>query len=185
MTIRSNDRVALFIDGANFFAAAKALHIDIDYERLLNYFSQTGYLVRAYYYTAVQDDEEFSPIRPTLDWLHYNGYHVVTKPVRSFFDAEGRRRMKGNMDIELAVDCMELVNDLTHYVIFSGDGDFTALVRALQRKGKVVTIVSTIASDPPVLSDDLRRVTDYYIDLQTIRDIVRRPSSGNVTGGSA
>ena len=175
LKVEKHERFALFIDGANLYAAARLINIEIDYQQLLTYFSQPHKPVRAYYYTAMLDENEYSPLRPLMDWLDYNGYTMVTKPVRTFTNKSGEKRQKGNMDIELAVDCMELVNHLDHFIIFSGDGDFIALVKALQRKGKRITIVSTTVTTPPILSDDLRRISDNYIDLYDIRDMVGRP----------
>lgn len=170
----SRERIALFIDGANLYATSRSLGFDLDYRKLLTYFQKRGYLLRAYYYTALIEDQEYSSIRPLIDWLDYNGYRVVTKPAKEFTDAAGRRKIKGNMDIELAIDALELVEVLDHYVIFSGDGDFRTLVEALQRKGKKVSIVSTMASQPPMISDDLRRQADHFIDLTSLRTEIGR-----------
>ena len=176
MTIKfyPNERVALFIDGANLYAAARALGFDIDYKRLLTLFSGEGTLIRAFYYTALVDDQEYSPIRPLVDWLDYNGYTMVTKPTKEFTDSTGRRKIKGNMDIELAVDVMEMANRLDHVVIFSGDGDFRSLVEATQRKGVRVSVVSTMRSSPPMVADELRRQADNFIELQDIADKIAR-----------
>ena len=151
------ERVALFIDGANLYATAKSLGFDIDYKRLLALFGSKGQLVRALYYTALVGVQEYSSIRPLIDWLDYNGYTMVTKPTKEFTDATGRRKIKGNMDIELAVDAMELSEHLDHIVLFSGDGDFRSLVDALQHKGKRVSVVSTLVTNPPMVADELRR----------------------------
>ncbi len=137
------EKIALFIDGANLYATAKSLGFDIDYKRLLREFQSRGYLLRAFYYTAVIEDQEYSSIRPLIDWLDYNGYSVVTKATKEFVDQTGRRKVKGNMDIELAVDAMEIAGTIDHMVLFSGDGDFRSLVEAVQRKGVRVTVVST------------------------------------------
>ena len=136
------EKIAVLIDGANLYSASRSLGFDIDYRRLLSDFSQKGYLVRAIYYTAIADEQEYSSLRPLIDWLDYNGYRVVTKPMKEFTDAQGRRKVKGNMDIELAVDAMEMAEHVDHFVLFSGDGDFRYLVEALQRKGKKVTVAS-------------------------------------------
>lgn len=170
----SRERIALFIDGANLYATSRSLGFDLDYRKLLTYFQKRGYLLRAYYYTALIEDQEYSSIRPLIDWLDYNGYRVVTKPAKEFTDAAGRRKIKGNMDIELAIDALELTEVLDHYVIFSGDGDFRTLVEALQRKGKKVSVVSTMASQPPMISDDLRRQADHFIDLTALKNEVGR-----------
>ncbi|TWG67653.1 MULTISPECIES: NYN domain-containing protein [unclassified Aminobacter] len=168
------EKIGLFIDGANLYATSRSLGFDIDYRRLLTAFKSRGYLLRAYYYTALVEDQEYSSIRPLIDWLDYNGYKVVTKPAKEFTDASGRRKIKGNMDIELAVDTLSLVDVIDHYVIFSGDGDFRTLVDALQRKGRKVSIVSTLASQPPMISDELRRQADNFIDLLSLKNEIGR-----------
>ena len=171
------EKIALFIDGANLYATSRALGFDIDYRKLLSGFQKRGYLVRAYYYTALVEDQEYSSIRPLIDWLDYNGFKVVTKPAKEFTDSTGRRKIKGNMDIELTVDALELAEYVDHYVIFSGDGDFRTLVEALQRRGRKVSIVSTMASQPPMISDDLRRQADNFIDLMSLKsELGREPS---------
>ncbi|MBK8458337.1 MAG: NYN domain-containing protein [Phyllobacteriaceae bacterium] len=173
----AREKIALFIDGANLYATSKSLGFDIDYRKLLSAFQKRGYLLRAYYYTALIEDQEYSSIRPLIDWLDYNGYKVVTKPAKEFTDATGRRRVKGNMDIELAIDAMELADVVDHYVIFSGDGDFRSLVEALQRRGRKVSVVSTMTSQPPMISDDLRRQADNFIDVMSLKgEIGRDPS---------
>jgi uncharacterized LabA/DUF88 family protein len=171
------EKIALFIDGANLYAASKSLGFDIDYRKLLKAFQKRGYLLRAYYYTALIEDQEYSSIRPLIDWLDYNGYKVVTKPAKEFTDSLGRRKIKGNMDIELAIDAMEQSETCDHLVIFSGDGDFTTLVEALQRKGRKVSVVSTMQTQPPMIADDLRRQADHFIDLMTIKPEIGRDAS--------
>jgi uncharacterized LabA/DUF88 family protein len=168
------EKLVLFIDGANLFAASKSLGFDIDYRKLLEAFRKRGYLLRAYYYTAVIEDLEFSSIRPLIDWLDYNGYTVVTKPAKEFTDPQGRRKIKGNMDLELVIDAMEQAQTADHLVIFSGDGDFTTLVEALQRKGRKVSVVSSLSTQPPMIADDLRRQADYFIDLVSLRSEIDR-----------
>jgi uncharacterized LabA/DUF88 family protein len=174
MQINMHERVALFIDGSNLYAAARALGFDIDYKRLLDTFQKDGRLVRAFYYTALMEDQEYSPIRPLVDWLDYNGYTMVTKPTKEFTDAAGRRKIKGNMDIELAIDVMEMAPYLDHIVLFSGDGDFRRLVEAVQRKGVRVSVVSTIESTPPMIADELRRQADTFIELSDIQKLIQR-----------
>lgn len=170
-----NERVAAFIDGANLFSASRALGFDVDYKALLSYFRNRAYLVRAFYYTAVLETEEYTPIRPLVDWLGYNGYSVVTKPAKEFTDASGKRRIKGNMDIELAIDMLEMAHRLDHAILFSGDGDFRRLVEAVQRRGVRVTVVSTIRTTPALIADDLRRQADAFLDLtELMPEITRR-----------
>jgi uncharacterized LabA/DUF88 family protein len=172
----SSDRIALFIDGASLYATSKALGFDIDYKRLLKEFQNQGKLLRAFYYTAIIEDQEYSSMRPLLDWLGYNGYTVVTKATKEFVDAGGRRKVKGNMDIELAVDAMELAGRIDRMVLFSGDGDFRSLVEAMQRRDVRVTVVSTISSQPPMIADELRRQADVFTDLNELRSKVGRDS---------
>jgi uncharacterized LabA/DUF88 family protein len=177
MTVSSVNRTALFIDGANLYSTAKALGFDIDYKRLLKEFQNHGTLVRAFYYTAVIEDQEFSVVRPLLDWLDYNGFTVVTKPAKDFTDANGHRKVKGNMDVELAVNAMELAEHVDQIVLFSGDGDFRPLVQAVQRRGVRVTVVSTISSQPPMIADELRRQADVFTDLVDLQSrLGRNPS---------
>src|ERR1700722_6940353 len=161
----SSNKIALFIDGANLYATAKTLGFDIDYKRLLKEFQNRGTLLRAFYYTAIIEDQEFSTIRPLIDWLDYNGYTVVTKATKEFIDASGRRKMKGNMDIELTVDAMELAAHVDQIVLFSGDGDFRSLVEAVQRRGVRVPVFSSRFSHPPMIADELRRQADVFTDL--------------------
>ena len=155
MIFYPEERIAIFIDGANLYSAARGLAFDIDYRRLLELFSAKGRLIRAFYYTALVEDQEYSPIRPLVDWLDYNGYTMVTKPTKEFTDAFGRRKIKGNMDIELTVDAMRLVE-------------------AVQRKGVRVSVVSTIRSSPPMVADDLRRQADNFIELQDLAPSIMR-----------
>jgi uncharacterized LabA/DUF88 family protein len=171
------EKIALFIDGANLYATSRALGFDIDYRKLLENFQKRGYLVRAYYYTALVEDQEYSSIRPLIDWLDYNGYKVVTKPAKEFTDSTGRRKIKGNMDIELTIDALEMSHVVDHFIIFSGDGDFRTLVEALQRRGRKVSVVSTMSSQPPMISDDLRRQADSFIDLESLKDEIGRDPS--------
>ena len=174
MLFYPQEKIALFVDGANLYGAAKGLQFDIDYKRLLELFARKGVLVRAFYYTALAEEQEFSPLRPLIDWLDYNGFTVVTKPLKEYTDAQGRRRVKGNMDIELAIDVLEMADRVDHVVIFSGDGDFRRLVEAVQRRGVRVTVVSTMRSSPPMVSDDLRRQADSFIELQDLAPNVMR-----------
>lgn len=172
------ERMAMFIDGANLYAAARSLGFDIDYKRLLELFAGKGRLVRAFYYTALIEDQEYSPIRPLVDWLDYNGYSMVTKPTKEYTDASGRRKLKGNMDIELAIDVMEMAEHVDHILLFSGDGDFRRLVEAVQRKGVRVSVISTVRSSPPMVADELRRQADNFLELQDLAPQIMRSHGG-------
>ncbi len=163
-----SERTALFIDGANLYSASRNLGFDVDYRNLLQYFRRQTNVLRAYYYAAVLETEEYSPLKPLTDWLAYNGYTLVTKPAREFTDAAGRRRVKGNMDIELAIDMLELVDRIDHAVLFSGDSDFRRLVEAVQRRGVRVSVISSMRTTPPMAADELRRQADQFIELAEI-----------------
>ena len=172
----SKEKTALFIDGSNFYAAARSLNMDIDYAKLHRYFSTDTNLIRVYYYTALPEDQEFSSLRPLIDWLDYNGFAVVSKLTREFTDPEtGKRRIKGNMDMELALDMLKLAPHIDHAILFSGDGDFCRLLEEIQGMGVRVSIVSTTKSSPPMAADSLRRMADIFIEMDTIRDRIGRP----------
>jgi uncharacterized LabA/DUF88 family protein len=177
MSFYPTDRIALFIDGANLYSAAKALNFDIDYRKLLDEFKKRGVLVRAYYYTALVEGDDYSPVRPLVDWLDYNGFTLITKTAREFTDSQGRKRWRGDMDIEIACDMMEMAEHCDHLVLFSGDGDFRRLLESVQRKGARVTVVSTVKTQPPMTSDDLRRQADTFVDLADLQTVVGRPRS--------
>ena len=181
MRLYPTDRLALFIDGANLYSATKALNADIDFKKMVDAFREKAVLVRAYYYTAVTEGEEFSPIRPLIDWLGYNGFTLVTKPVKRFTDAQGHTRTKGNMDIEIAVDMLELAPRIDHAILFSGDGDFRRLVQAVQAKGVRVTVVSTLKSQPPMIADELRRQADDFVELVDLLQEYGRPRTPATT----
>ena len=175
MAFYKDERLALFIDGVNLYAAGKTLGVEVDYRKLLEEFRRRGRLMRAYYYTALVENDEYSPIRPLVDWLQYNGFNVVTKPAKEFTDSSGRRRVKGDMDVEIAVDMLNLAPHLDHVVLFSGDGDLTRLVQAVQEKGVRVSVVSTLKTSPPMIADDLRRAADTFIELADLADLGGRP----------
>jgi len=174
MTFYPNERIGLFIDGANLYSAARGLDFDIDYRKLLEEFRKRGRLVRANYYTALLENDDYTPIRPLVDWLDYNGFSIVTKAAREYTDDYGRRRIKGDMDVEIAVDLIEAASYLDHIILFSGDGDFRKVVEAVQRRGVRVSVVSTLKSQPPMISDDLRRQADNFIELAELGRLVGR-----------
>ncbi len=178
MYFHPNEKLALFIDGSNLFATAKSLSFDIDYKRLRSFFAEKGILLRANYYTALLEDQEYSPLRPLVDWLDYNGYTLITKPTKEFTDSKGEKKIKGNMDMELAIDMMGMADHVDHMVLFSGDGDFRRLVEAVQRKGVRVTVISSTKTAPPMIADELRRQADNFIELSGMHDEFGRPSNG-------
>lgn len=168
MHFSSSERTALFIDGPNLYSASRNLGFDVDYRMLLEYFRSRARLVRAYYYSAMLETDEYSPIKPLTDWLAYNGYSLVTKTAKEYIDANGRRRIKGNMDVEIAVDMLRLAPNIDHVVLFSGDSDFRYLIEEMQRKGVRVSVVSSRISTPPMIGDELRRQADEFIELKDI-----------------
>ncbi|MCZ6590874.1 MAG: NYN domain-containing protein [Alphaproteobacteria bacterium] len=174
----NNERIAVFIDGANLYATAKALDFDIDYKKLLALFKSKATLVRAYYYTVLIEDQEYSPIRPLVDWLDYNGYTLITKPAKEFTDSSGRRRIRNSIDVELAVDVMEIAGKVDHVVLLTGDGGYRRLIEAVQRQGTRVTIISTVSVSPPMAADEIRRQADNFVDLASLRGEISRQHSG-------
>ena len=175
MPFYPEEKMAIFIDGANFYSTAKSLDFDIDYKSLLNFFSAKGRMIKAYYFTALRENDDFSPLRPLLDWLDYNGFHIITKKAKTFTDRDGRTRIKGDMDIEIAVKMIELAPHIDHMLLFSGDGDFKAAVEAVQRYGVRVTVVSSLTTKPSLLADELRRQADDFIEIDDLERGVGRP----------
>ena len=179
MQFYPGERVALFIDGANLYSAARALQFDIDYKKLLELFRVKSSLVRAYYYTVLIEDQEYSPIRPLVDWLDYNGYTLVTKPAKDYTDPSGRRRIRNSIDVELAIDMLDTCDRIDHIVLFSGDGGYRRAIEAVQRRGVRVTVVSTVKSSPSMAADEVRRQADSFVDLIDLKADIERPRSGN------
>ncbi|HPF47096.1 MAG: NYN domain-containing protein [Alphaproteobacteria bacterium] len=182
MLFYPEEKLAIFIDGSNLFATAKALNFDIDYSRLRLYFATQSRLLRANYYTALIEDMEYSPLRPLVDWLDYNGYTLITKPTKEFTDQNGEKKIKGNMDMELAIDMMGMAEHVDHMVLFSGDGDFRRLVESLQRKGVRVSVVSSTKTQPPMIADELRRQADSFIEIADMKAEFGRSASTAATG---
>ena len=175
------ERTVLFIDGSNFYAAARTLGMDIDYARMRAYFAHNAHMIRACYYTALPEDQEYSPLRPLIDWLDYNGYSVVSKLTREFTDPDtGKRRVKGNMDMEIALDMLRLAPKIDHAILFSGDGDFCRLLEDVQGMGVRVSVVSTTKTSPPMAADSLRRMADEFIEMEDLREFITRPPRATV-----
>ena len=174
LSIHLGERTFAFIDGPNLHATVRALGFEIDYRKLLEHLRTQGRLIRVLYYTAIVEDQEFSTFRPLADWLDYNGYTMVTKPARGYTDSTGRRRFRTSMDVELAVDAMRLADNADHIILFSGEQSFSSLVAALQQKGKRVTVISTIETQPAMVADELRRQADHFIDIDTLQAQIAR-----------
>ena len=175
MVFYKEERLALFIDGASLYSSARALNLEVDFRKLLREFRDRGRLQRASYYTTIVESDEYSPVRPLVDWLAYNGFNVVTKPAREYTDREGRRRVRGNMNVELAVDLVESAALVDHIVLFAGDGDFRRAVDAAKARGARVTVVSSIKGQPRTIADELRREADVFIDLNDMAELIARP----------
>jgi uncharacterized LabA/DUF88 family protein len=180
MGLDPDDRTAVFIDGANLYKTSKTLGFDIDYRALLARLRRETRLVRAHYYTAVQEDKDadYSPLRPLIDWLDYNGFAMRTKPAREFTGQDGRKRYRGNTDIELAVDMVLMAPKLDCIVLFTGNGDFRHAVQKAQEQGARVICVSTINSQPPLAADEIRRQADLFVDLTELEGVIARKNAG-------
>lgn len=179
MHLYPNERVAIFIDGANLYGTCRMLGFEIDYKRMLRFFRRKAQLVRALYYAVLPDESEFSSLRPLLDWLSYNGFSVVTKPRTDFIDANKRRKVSVSTDIELTVDAMRFADEVDHIVLFSGTGDLRILVAALQEKGIRVSVISTMVTQPPMIADELRRQADQFVDLDDLQSQIGREEHGS------
>lgn len=168
----------VLIDGSNLYESARATGIRIDYKRLLALMNEDGTLLRSYYFTALRDKSIQAPLRATVDWLSHNGYVCVTKATKEWdepvtrFNEQGVqvtemvRKIKGNVDVDIvtyAFKCAHLVQEI---YLFSGDGDFTIMVKELQERYALkVFVVSSIG----LVSTELRRQADKFIDLSNLR----------------
>lgn len=179
MAFYKDERLSLFIDGSNLYSAARGLGLEIDFRKLLDEFRKRGRLLRANYYTTILDTDEHNPIKPLVDWLAYNGFNTVVKNAREYTDREGRKRVRGNMDVELATDMLTAADYLDHIILFSGNSDFRRVVEAIKAKGVRVTVISTVKSQPQMIGDELRREADVFIDLDELGDLVARPRRDN------
>ncbi len=168
------EKTAIFIDGSSLHTAARTLGFDIDYQKLLKYFKKETNVIRAYYYTALLDGQDYSPLKPLVDWLDYNGYHMTTKTAKEYIDPQGKIRVKGSIHVELSVDAMEIAKKIDHAILFVGDSDFLSLIEALQRRAIKVTVVSTLKSQPPMIADRVRRRADDFIDLIDMKNRISR-----------
>lgn len=180
VVVRAGDETVVLIDGANFWSTCKNLGFDIDYKALLELLRKHFNIIRVSYYTAtLTDSENVTKIRPILDWLSYNGYKVVEKPAKVIRDRETGQitKIKGNMDIEIAIDALDAAEYAKVIILFTGDGDFTELVRALQRKGVRVIVVSSMKTTAIMIADDLRRQADFFVEVSTMREIIARQYS--------
>jgi uncharacterized LabA/DUF88 family protein len=179
--LKQPQKSAIFIDGANVYSTVKSLGFEIDYKRLLNEFRSRGSLLRSFYYTAVFEDSERPSLQPLLDWLAYNGFTVITKTGKEFIDQNGRPKIKSNVNVELAIDAMEIAPRIDQMVLFSGNGDLRSLVQAVQRRGVRVVVVSST----PTAAQELRRQADEFIDINDLRDKIGRDPAARLSRSSS
>ena len=165
MHFRPEERLAILIDGESFYATVVELGFEIDFLRLLALFRQKAKLVHALYYAVLADGEQDGGLRQLLDWLAYNGFTIVTKPPREATGLPQRR-----MRVGLAVDAVRLADHVDHVILFTGDGDFRALVADVQRRGRRVSVASTLR----VAASELRRQADQFIDLRELEHLIGR-----------
>jgi uncharacterized LabA/DUF88 family protein len=173
-------RLAVFIDGPALYYSSRALGFQVDFKRLLSYLERQGALMRAYYYSPLSEDGDFQTTRPLLDWLDYNGFTVKTKLVKEYDDGEGRRKLKRNISIEIAVDALEIASRVDEIMLFSGDGDYRKVIEARQRQGPRALVVSPLRSRPPMLADELRRQADEFREMDDLRDQIGRATAGSM-----
>jgi len=166
--------VAVFVDVANIFYAAKAAGVDIDYVTLLKSATAGRDLVRAYAYTGLDPDNENQ--RNFHDFLRRHGFKVVSKDIRKYGDG----KVKANLDIELVVDMLKTARNLDIAIVISGDGDFAPAIRAVQEMGVRVEVISFRGNT----SSDLMDVADQFSDIAALAKVEKGSSrSGRRVAG--
>lgn len=171
LRIRPSQRTALFIDGANLYAAIRTIGFSMDFDKLLQVFEDNSDLVRAYYYASMLNDSrmtEQDPMRGLISYLSHNGYTTIVKTSKTYVDDTGRPRLKGNVDVDLTVGLLQAARFIEHAILFSGDGDFKPAVEAVQNQGVRVTVISTSRTSPPMIADELWRQCDRFVDLEVL-----------------
>lgn len=164
----------MLIDGPSIYQICRSLDVEIDYQALRSIFADAGYLVQARYYTTILNDQLYSPLRPLIDWLSYNGFIVVTRTMKAGQDSEQCRRLDHGIVVALAVDAIEISSRLDHVILFTGNGDFLRLVQLLQRRTVRTTVVGTVNGPSSMSSDELRRQADTFVDLRALVPFVGR-----------
>jgi uncharacterized LabA/DUF88 family protein len=162
------ERIAVFVDGANIHATLRQLDFQFDYKLLREFFGDCGELLRSYYYTAMKPDGQNDSVKPLVDFLQLNGWTTITKPFR-YQGEPGEITIKGNLDCEITVDMIRMSEFVDHLVLFSGDGDFRYLIEHLQDRGKRVTVASSRVTKTAVLSNELAKQADNFIELETLK----------------
>lgn len=164
-----NEKTLIFIDGASLYYGSKKCGLNIDYAKLREYFASRTKLIRAYYYASIVESEDYTPLKPLTDWLAYNGFTTILKEAYELPSEGGERRLRNtNVDCEIITDMMDMADHCDHIVLFSARNDYRRAIEAVQRKGKLVTVVSSRDQ----ISDELRRIVDNYIDIESLRSYV-------------
>ncbi len=159
------DRVAIFIDGENIHYSAKHLNMRLDYLKLCSKLAGNRRLVRSYFYTAVSNQSEGKI--DFINFLKLNGFSVITREIKSFNDGDhSTRNVRGSLDMEMAIDALEMSNKLDTVILCTGDGDFKPLVTALGRKGVHVEVCAL----REMTSTELIATADVYTDLASLKD---------------
>lgn len=165
----------VLIDGSNLYESARASGIRIDYKRLLELLNEDGQLLRAYYFTALRDKSIESPVRKTVDWLRHNGYQCVTKQTSEWTDpVTGRLKIKGNVDVDIATYAFINASLVKEIWLFSGDGDFTVMVKELQNRFALkVFIISSMG----LVATELRAQADKFICLSELKEDIQKENA--------
>lgn len=166
-----DEKMAAFIDGAYLYTISRNLDFDIDYKKLLGWMHERSHLVRANYYTLLFEDQDYSPVKPLVDWLDYNGFTMVTKTAR---EESGSRRRRSSIDVDLAVDAMDLADHIDHVLLFVGDSDYRKLIEVLRSKGVRVSVFGTIRTGSPLVADELRRMADFFYEMEDLIEVIGR-----------
>ena len=170
----ARERIGLFIDGWHLFEVACALRLHIDYGKLLRYFQAKGHVVHNFYYNASLPGPEGARGKSLYDWLRCHGYKILIKQAKPFTDDKGIRRVKNYLEIDMVHDMIEMAPSLDRIVLFSGLGDFSRVIATLQRKGKRVTVVSTVQTPAPMAAWSLRYQADCFEDLFNLAPVIAR-----------
>jgi uncharacterized LabA/DUF88 family protein len=168
--LENRGRVAIFVDGSNLFYAALQLNIEIDYTKLLARLTGGSRLLRSFFYTGVDRNNEKQ--QGFLLWMRRNGYRVIAKDLVQLPDGS----KKANLDVEIAVDMMALVGSYDTAVLVSGDGDLAYAVDAVSYRGVRVEVVSLRS----MTSDSLINVSDRYIDLENVKEEIQKAPRSNL-----
>lgn len=174
--IMAFEKIAIFIDGWNLAKTSKEyLNKEIDFKKLLDYFSREAYVLRAFYYIGeVQDPEERKRQQSFLTWLKRNGYKVITRPIKTFVDQNGERKEKADLDVDIAIDMFDLADKVDKVVLFSGDGDFTRLIERIGMKGVKTMVVSHWGRGKGPIDPKLMEAADEFLDLEEIIDEIAK-----------